>query len=79
MILPGMVVVFIIILVVLYLTRYPIPPMLLWVIYAIIIVLLIVIVLQALGILSPLPAMRITPRQNFLIFQIRTLPARGRS
>jgi hypothetical protein len=61
MILPGMVVVFIMILVVLYLTRYPIPPILLWVIYATITVLLIVIVLQILGLLGPLPAMRLTP------------------
>jgi hypothetical protein len=60
MILPGMMVVFIIILVVLHLTRYPIPAILLWVIYAIIIVLLIVIMLQTLGLLGPVPAMRIT-------------------
>jgi hypothetical protein len=60
MILPGMVMVFIMILVVLYLTRYPIPPILLWVIYAIITVLLIVIVLQTLGLLSHVPLIRIT-------------------
>ena len=60
MILPGMMVVFIIILMVLYLTRFPIPAILLWVIYAIIIVLLIVIMLQTLGLLGPLPEMRIT-------------------
>ena len=60
MILPGMMVVFIIILVVLYLTRFPIPAILLWVIYAIIIILLIVIMLQTLGLLGPLPGMRIT-------------------
>jgi hypothetical protein len=60
MTLPGMVVVFIIILVALYLTGYPIPPSLVRVIYAIIIVLLIVIVLQAFGLLGPTPAMRIT-------------------
>jgi hypothetical protein len=60
MILPGMMVVFIIILMVLYLTRFPIPAILLWVIYAIIIVLLIVIMLQTLGLLGPLPGMRIT-------------------
>jgi hypothetical protein len=60
MTLPGMVVVFIIIRVVLYLTRYPIPPILVRAIYAIIAVLLIVIVLQALGLLGPVPAMRIT-------------------
>jgi hypothetical protein len=58
--LPGLVVVFIIILVVLYLTRYPIPPTLLWGIYAIIIVLFIGILLQVLGLLGPGPAMRIT-------------------
>jgi hypothetical protein len=60
MVLPGMMVVFISILVVLYLTRYPIPAILLWAIYAIIIILLIVIVLQAFGLLGPVPAMRIT-------------------
>jgi hypothetical protein len=60
MILPGLVVVFIIILVVLYMTGYPIPPLLIWAIYAMIIVLLIVIVLQAFGLLGPVPAMRIT-------------------
>jgi hypothetical protein len=58
--LPGMVVVFIIILVVLYMAGYPIPPILVRAIYALIIVLLIVIVLQALGLLGPGPAMRIT-------------------
>jgi len=60
MTLPGLVVVFIIILVVLYMAGYPIPPILVREIYAIIIVLLIVIVLQALGLLGPVPAMRIT-------------------
>jgi hypothetical protein len=60
MVLPGMVVVFITILVVLYLTRYPIPPILLWVIYAIIAVLLSVTGLQIFGLLGPLPAMRLT-------------------
>ncbi|MGH8066889.1 MAG: hypothetical protein ACRERE_16960 [Candidatus Entotheonellia bacterium] len=44
---PGLVVVFIIILVVLYMAGYPIPPILIRAIYTIIIVLLIVIVLQA--------------------------------
>jgi hypothetical protein len=39
---------------------YPIPPILVRAIYAIIIVLLIVIVLQALGLLGPVPVMRIT-------------------
>jgi hypothetical protein len=60
MTLPGMVVVFIIILVVLYLTRYPLPPILVWAIYAMIVVLFIVILLQVLGLFGPLPAMRIT-------------------
>jgi hypothetical protein len=60
MTLPGMVVVCIIILVVLYMTGYPLPPILVRAIYAIIIILLIVIVLQALGFLGPVPAMRIT-------------------
>ena len=60
MILPGLVVVFIIILVVLYMAGYPIPRILVWAIYAMIIVLLIVIVLQALGLLGPVPAMHIT-------------------
>jgi hypothetical protein len=60
MTLPGMVVVFIIILVVLYMAGYPIPPILGRAIYALIIVLLIVIGLQALGLLGPVPAMRIT-------------------
>jgi hypothetical protein len=60
MVLPGMVVVFIIILLVFYLSGYPIPSMFLRAIYAIIIILLIVIVLQALGLLGPISAMRIT-------------------
>jgi hypothetical protein len=60
MTLPGMAVVFILLLVVLYLTGYPIPPILVRAIYVIIIVLFIVIVLQALGLLGPVPAMRIT-------------------
>jgi hypothetical protein len=60
MILPGMVVVFMMILAVLYLTRYPIPRMLSWVIYAIITVLLSIIVLQIFGLLGPFPAMRLT-------------------
>jgi hypothetical protein len=49
MTLPGMVVVFIIILVLLSMAGYPIPPILVRAIYAMIIVLLIVIGLQALG------------------------------
>jgi hypothetical protein len=60
MILPGMVVVFIIILVVFYVSGYPIPPILLRVLYAIIITLLIVIALQTLGLLGSLPPMRVT-------------------
>jgi hypothetical protein len=60
MMLPGMVVVFIIILGVLYMAGYPIPPILVRALSAIIIVLLIVIVLQALGLVGPVPAMRIT-------------------
>jgi hypothetical protein len=60
MTLPGMVVVCIIILVVLYMTGYPLPPILVRAICAIIIVLLIVIVLQAVGLLGPVPEMRIT-------------------
>jgi hypothetical protein len=58
--LPGFVVVFIVILVVFYLTGFPIPTILLRAIYAVIIILLIVIVLQAFGVLGPGPAMRIT-------------------
>jgi hypothetical protein len=60
MTLLGLLLVLVMILVVLYLSRFPIPPTLLWVIYAIIIVLFIVILLQVLGLLDPLPAMRIT-------------------
>jgi hypothetical protein len=59
--LPGLVIVFIIILVVFYMAGYPVPPILLRAIYAVIIILLIVIVLQAFGLLGPGPAMRITP------------------
>jgi len=62
--LPGLVVVFIMILVVFYMAGYPVPPILLRAIYAVIIILLIVIVLQAFGLLGPGPAMRITPRQE---------------
>jgi hypothetical protein len=58
--LPGLVVVFIIILVVFYMAGYPVPPILLRSIYAVIIILLIVIVLQSFGLLGPGPAMRIT-------------------
>jgi hypothetical protein len=58
--LPGLVVVFIIILVVFYMAGYPVPPILLRSIYAVIIILLIMIVLQAFGLLGPGPAMRIT-------------------
>jgi hypothetical protein len=57
----GLVVVFIMILVVLYVSRFPIPPSLLWIMYALISGLLIVILLQTLGLLGPGPAMRITP------------------
>jgi hypothetical protein len=60
MTLPGMVVVFIIILVVFYVSGYPIPPMLLRVLYAIIVTLLIVIALQTLGLLGSLPPLRVT-------------------
>jgi hypothetical protein len=57
--LPGLVVVFIIILVLFYMAGYPVPPILLRTIYAVIII-LIIIVLQAFGVLGPGPAMRIT-------------------
>jgi hypothetical protein len=59
MTLPGMVVVFILLLV-FYVSGYPIPPILVRAIYAIITVLLVVIILQALGLLGHEPAMRIT-------------------
>jgi hypothetical protein len=57
--LPGLVVVFIIILVLFYMAGYPVPPILLRTIYAVVII-LIIIVLQAFGVLGPGPAMRIT-------------------